>query len=535
MNVLKSYLRQSVETLLKRGVSQREIARVLGVDPKTTRRISRELESNSLTLATGSDGQNGPNSRTPATGSVMAIDEKGPGWPPAPTAARKSVSACEAHRVWIEEQVRLGRNAVSIYQDLVDLHGFTNKYNSVKRFVSGLKLSEPERFDVLEFPPGEEAQVDYGQGALTLTEGGKYKRPYLFVMTLKYSGKSFRKATWRTSQEIWAELHEEGFRSLGGCPSYVVLDNLKEGVIKPDLYEPKLNPVYAAVLDHYGVVADPCRVRDPDRKGTVENGIQYTQNNQKGLKFQSIEAQNTRLIYWEETWASKRIHGRKKRQVMEMYLEEKPYLKSLPVDAFQMFKQGVRTVDDSGLVQVEGAYYSALPAALHSQVIVRIFSREIEILNMMGGFIRRHAKATRKGAFVMAESDRIFNPSRQTEKLFEKIDQIGPHAAAMAQSLFAKRGRPATKCIHGLSNLAKTYRCADIEAVCETLLPQGVTNYSTIKHALQNRVNAKAEAEAEPILIQVDPQIRPVEDYTAFWEKFANTNEEDTPNDYVIH
>jgi len=263
MNVLKSYLRQSVETLLKRGVSQREIARVLGVDPKTTRRISRELESNSLTLATGSDGQNGPNSRTPATGSVMAIDEKGPGWPPAPTAARKSVSACEAHRVWIEEQVRLGRNAVSIYQDLVDLHGFTNKYNSVKRFVSGLKLSEPERFDVLEFPPGEEAQVDYGQGALTLTEGGKYKRPYLFVMTLKYSGKSFRKATWRTSQEIWAELHEEGFRSLGGCPSYVVLDNLKEGVIKPDLYEPKLNPVYAAVLDHYGVVADPCRVWDP--------------------------------------------------------------------------------------------------------------------------------------------------------------------------------------------------------------------------------------------------------------------------------
>ena len=74
-------------------------------------------------------------------------------------------------------------------------------------------MKAPERFDVLEFLPGEEAQVDYGQGALTLTAGGKYKKPYLFVMTLKYSGKSFRKVVWKTSQEVWAQLHEEAFRS----------------------------------------------------------------------------------------------------------------------------------------------------------------------------------------------------------------------------------------------------------------------------------------------------------------------------------
>ena len=76
----------------------------------------------------------------------------------------------------------------------------------------------PERFDVLEFLPGEEAQVDYGQGALTLYKPGQYKRPYLFVMTLKYSGKSFRKVVWKTNQEIWARLHEEAFRAFGGCP-----------------------------------------------------------------------------------------------------------------------------------------------------------------------------------------------------------------------------------------------------------------------------------------------------------------------------
>jgi hypothetical protein len=89
---------------------------------------------------------------------------------------------------------------------------------------------------------------------------------------LHYGGSfSIRRVVWKSSQQTWAELHEQAFRYLGGCPQYVVLDNLKEGAIKPDLYEPELNTVYAATLDHYGVVADPARVRDPNRKGSVEN------------------------------------------------------------------------------------------------------------------------------------------------------------------------------------------------------------------------------------------------------------------------
>jgi transposase len=43
---------------------------------------------------------------------------------------------------------------------------------------------------------------------------------------------------WKSSHQIWAELPERALRYLGGCPQYVVLDNLKEGVIKPDLHEP---------------------------------------------------------------------------------------------------------------------------------------------------------------------------------------------------------------------------------------------------------------------------------------------------------
>ncbi|MDH8420716.1 IS21 family transposase, partial [Klebsiella pneumoniae] len=79
---------------------------------------------------------------------------------------------------------RLKRNAQAIYQDLVDQFGFPSSYQSVKRFVRTLRHSDPEQFDRLEFLPGEEAQVDYGEGALTIDpRSGRYRRPRLFVMT----------------------------------------------------------------------------------------------------------------------------------------------------------------------------------------------------------------------------------------------------------------------------------------------------------------------------------------------------------------
>ncbi|MBK7235091.1 MAG: IS21 family transposase [Sterolibacteriaceae bacterium] len=198
--------------------------------------------------------------------------------------------------------------------------------------------------DRLEFLPGEEAQVDYGEGAPTLHPSGRYRKPRLFVMTLRYSRRSYRQVVWKSSSQVWAWLHEQAFRYFGGCCQYVVLDNLKEGVIRPDIYEPQLNRLYAAMLAHYAVVADPARVRDPNRKGSVENAIQHTQATAlAGRRFESIEAQNAFLMHWEEKWAAQRIHGRAKRQVEEMFQEERAHLKALPIEDFRYFEEGTRT------------------------------------------------------------------------------------------------------------------------------------------------------------------------------------------------
>ena len=509
MNVLKPHRRLMVETLLNSGVAQREIERRTGVDRKTIRRYASGASADSAT------------SSTPATGFEDVAGQTPPPRPPGPVVNAGSPftpSACEPHRAWIEAQVQLGRNAMSLYQELVDTHGFPCGYNSVKRFVATLRKREPVRFDVLQFLPGEEAQVDYGQGALTLWRPGEYRRPYLFVMTLKYSGKSFRKVVWKTNQETWARLHEEAFHALGGCPQYIVLDNLKEGVLRPDWYEPALNPVYATMLAHYGVVADPCRIADPNRKGTVESAIQHTQGTAlKGKRFETIEAQNVYLATWEERWAATRIHGRKKRQVLELYQDERPHLRPLPATRMRYFTQGTRTVDDSGFVQVSASYYAALPAAPASTVTVRVYDREIEIIDAAGQILRRHEIAPRKGTFTMDASDRLFNPSRETARLLSKAERIGPGTAAFAQHLFARLGRPGQRALYGLTNLVRTYPCADIDAVCTRLVAAECFSYAAVKRAL-GRAQAPRAGTGTASLTQSGPAIRAITEYQDFWD-----------------
>jgi transposase len=469
VNVLKPNQRATVYTLLERNTPQREIARITGIDRKTVRSYQRrwqEERSNSPGVATGSD--------------AMAA-QTAPPWPPAPVPV--ATSLCEPHREFIEAQLRLKRNAMAIYQDLVDQNGFAGQYNSVKRFVAKLRHKEPEQFDRLSFLPGEEMQVDYGEGAPTRVPGSdRYRKPRLFVATLRYSRASFRCVVWKSSQQVWAELHERAFRHFGGCVQYVVLDNLKEGVIKPDLYEPDLNPVYAATLAHYGVVADPARVRDPNRKGTVEHAIGHTQTTAlKGRRFESIDEQNDFLAHWERNWAAKRIHGTERRQVQAMFEEERSHLKALPLLGMQYFNEVERTVCDDSCVRVDHSSYGARPATIGSKVLVRIYTQRIEIRDLQSGaLLRTHAKAERPGTVVLPQDERVFNPSRETRLILRQAGEIGEHAARLCQLLFAIEGRVGQRKLWGIVGLVRRYPAHCVNAACAQALEQGIYSYKRV-------------------------------------------------------
>ena len=126
---------------------------------------------------------------------------------------------------------------------------------------------------------------------------------------------------------------------------------------RPDIYDPALNPLYRDVLAHYGVVALPCRVGDPDRKGKVEAGVGHAKKTPlRGLRFESLDEAQAYLDRWDAHWADTRIHGTTKRQVAAMFAEEQPALGPLPLEPFRYYRFGVRTVHLDGCVEVEAAY-----------------------------------------------------------------------------------------------------------------------------------------------------------------------------------
>jgi transposase len=519
LNVLKPHLQTTIWTLLSAGASQREIERVTGIDRKTIRGYQQRFaagQANSPGVSTGPPGQIPP----PC--------------PPAPKPAGVPgpVSACEPHRSFIEAQLRLRRNAMSIYQDLVDRHGFAAGYSSVMRFARKLRRHEPEQFDRLEFLPGEEMQVDYGEGALTRVPGTeRYRKPRLFVATLRYSRRSFRRVVWKSSQQVWAELHEQAWRYFGGSCRYVVLDNLKEGVLKPDLYEPALNCVYAATLAHYGVIADPARVRDPNRKGTVEHAIGHTQDTAlKGRRFESIEEQNAFLENWETKWAAPRIHGSTRRQVQAMFEEERPSLQPLPSQGMQYFTEVKRTVCDDSCVLVDHSSYAARPAPIGSQVLVRIFERRIEIRDLQTQVqLRSHARVDRPGTVVLPMEERVFNPSRETRRILAQAKAIGNDAERLCTLLFAVEGRVGQRKLWGIVRLADRYPRRLVDRACAQALADGIHSYSHVKKVTEKIVAEALEAidraeqtpQLELALTQVHPLIRPADIYAELFSRCA--------------
>jgi transposase len=521
-------LQTTICTLLEAKASQREIERVTGIDRKTIRTYQKKYAAVAAAAAANSPGV--------ATDSAEMTSEPATQIPPPrppPPAQAVTASSCEVHRVFIEAQLRLRRNAMAIYQDLVDSHGFTGAYNSVKRFVGRLRYREPEQFDRLEFLPGEEMQVDYGEGAPTRVPGtDRYRKPRLFVATLRYSRRSFRRVVWKSSQEVWAQLHEQAWAHFGGSCRYVVLDNLKEGVLKPDLYEPQLNAVYAAMLTHYGVVADPARVRDPNRKGSVEHAIGHTQATAlKGRRFESIEEQNTFLEHWEMTWAASRIHGTARRQVQAMFEEERPHLHPLPLLGMQYFTQSQRTVCDDSCVRVDHSSYAARPAPIGSLVLVRVFERRIEIRDFKTqALLRTHARSERAGTVVLPMNERVFNPSRETRRILSQAAAIGEHAQQLCETLFAVEGRVGQRKLWGIVSLGGKYPRRLVDSACARAMADGIHSYQHVKKVTERLVTEALEAidqidtspvQAELALTQEHPLIRSTDEYAELFARSA--------------
>ena len=131
------------------------------------------------------------------------------------------------------------------------------------------------------------------------------------------------------------------FDYFGGVPARILIDNLKSGVIKPDIYDPKLNRTYREMAGHYGCFIDPCRVQHPKYKGKVERDVQTVR--QQFRKFVAlnpaidIAQANRQSTKWLVDEYGQRDHGTTRLKPFHVFIDkEQPALKPLPDEPFEI-------------------------------------------------------------------------------------------------------------------------------------------------------------------------------------------------------
>jgi transposase len=529
-NVLSAEKRQQVIALGRLGWSLRRIEEATGVRRETA---SAYLQAASVPVRSpGRWGQpskpaNAPGVSTDSAAAAAAKPAKAEevstdSGPPRPGRS-PAASACEPYRELIGAALARGRNAMAIWQDLVDDHGFPAGYASVMRFVRHLPGAVgPEAHAIIQTAPGEEGQVDYGTGPMVRDPATrKYRRTRLFVFTLGYSRKSVRLLTFRSSTRLWAELHERAFHRLGGAPAVVVLDNLKEGVLRADIYDPTLNSLYRDVLAHYGVTALPCRVGDPNRKGKTESAVGHAQRTPlKGLRFEALAAAQAYLDHWETRWADTRIHGTTKRQVAAMFAEERPHLRPLPSTPFRYYTFGTRTVHLDGCVEVAKAYYRVPPGRLGALVAVQWDERVVRILDPATGALLREHERQHLGQYAEHPDDRPRRTPPEILHLLAQVATIGPHVGQLATLLHADDALRAVRRLQGLRALARAYGATAVDAACAVALDLS-PSYQFVRRYLERHPPAPLT------LRQIDPLIRQLTRYRDLLQGRALTEGDD--------
>jgi len=480
-NYLRVSMQETIKALHEKGWSKRRIARELEVNRRTVTRYLRQLESKCTISTAGLDVDN-----ECLTNSKCTISTAG-------SIGRKSL--CSDYQMYIENRLKQDLSAQRIYQDLVLEHGFEGSYESVKRYVRKLAGIEELPFRRMEQSPGQEVQVDYGTGGWVYDREGKKRKTHLFRIVLSCSRKAYSEVSYAQDTESFIRAIENAFRYFGGVPETVVIDNLKAGVIKPCVYDPELNPKLREFAVHYGTCIMPTKVATPRHKGKVESAVKYAQDNAlKGRKFSTLQEQNEYLLRWEKQVADTRIHGTVKRQVKQMFEEERPFLRKLPEMLFPVFEESRRSVHRDGHVELVGSFYSVPAEYVRKEAWVRYDLRTVRVFNHRMEEIALHARVDR-GRFSThlyhIPAEKIGNPERGNEWLLKQADYIGGETGAWARAMLQNRDVPGTRVLNGLLQLTDKYTASSINKACKIALNMSLFHLRELRDFIEENYQAE--------------------------------------------
>lgn len=464
------------------GRSQLQLAASLGVDPKTIRKYVAPALAAGLVPG-------GP------TLSEARWAELVRGWWPQLVDNRLRQSS------WPEiadhhETIKglLGVVTVStIHQRLRDEQGLTASLASVRRYVRANLPEQARRAAVTVLrddpPPGAEGQVDYGYlGRWFDPAAERYRRVWAFVLVLAASRHMFVRPVLVMNQQAWTEAHVAAFDFFGGAPARIVPDNLKTGVDRPDLYDPKLNRTYAELAAHYRLLIDPARAGRPKDKPRVERPMPYVRDSfWAGRSFASVPQMQDAARVWCTQVAGRRacrpLGGAA--PVSVFTAAERPALLELPEQPFELASWSRPTVGPDLHVKVGKALYSLPWRLIGTTVDARATAQAVQFF-LDGQLIRTHpVKAGgRQTDWDDYPPEKIAFHMRTPTWCRAQAAEVGPAATEVIDTLLQVNALFRLRAAQGVIGLAGKHSSARLEAACRLALDVGDPSYRTIKGIL---------------------------------------------------
>jgi transposase len=384
-----------VRAMAADGVTQREIARRLGINRRTVRRLVEASEP--------------PRYERALAGSMLD---------PLEAVIRRAMKECP--------QIRAPRVTEMLRED----YGYVGSVDLVRRRMAALRPPSRERpAQRTGYRPGQVMQVDWAEMPTRPKIGGRERRVYALICSLPYSGASTAHFSFDMTIESFLEGHVRAFEWLGGVPRELVYDNLRSAVARRDGDVVTWNPRFVQLRGHYAFHATACTPGTPREKGSVEGAVRHTKTGfWPARRFSSLAELDDVYARWRDRIALPRRHATGRFVVAERLAVEREALRVLPPIPFDAAGRRSSRVPLDGYLKHAGSFYRAPEALVHQRVEVR-FDRDAVWIEHRGRTVARYPRSYLAGTWQPAPRLRP-EPPTGTPVIAIAVPEIVPPALA---------------------------------------------------------------------------------------------------------
>lgn len=381
------------------------------------------------------------------------------------------------------------------YLVLLEKYDLSISYESFKIFVRKHELTKKKiksTITAAEPPPGEEIQIDYGKvGKLYDPETNRNRNVQAFGGILSSSRLPFVQFVFSMDQESFIQSHVDMFKYYQGVPQYLTIDNLKTGVLKPEIYDPVVNRAYADMAEHYDTFINPCRVADPKGKPKIERIVPVLRELFLRLKTLNptstlAELNKEALIRCREELGM-RIHRTTGESPYLMFIEEQKALKPLP-DSFEIPHWKDVLVGLDQFFQFEKKFFSLPIGFIRKKVKVCRIKKLVNVF-YDNELIREYVLSGKRKYYYKADFPDGINAiveGTYTDWLLKKASGYGCEARKLIEHVLQPEAALNARRARGMLSVMESH-CSkpDFHTKCLSACSKRITTPATFKKHLE--------------------------------------------------